>query len=147
MKQSNSIIMVETIHTVGPAIKVSVTIEADETELDEVRELTAGLDADSEVAVAEEEATEESELTEDQRYVIAALQNSPRSALRVVHRVATELDDSPFDDFVEGSDENSWNDERQYIRDILWSMKSDGLVDNDGQLWYAVEDAPTDVLD
>jgi hypothetical protein len=61
--------------------------------------------------------------------------------------VATELDGSPFDDFVEADDETGWNDERQYIREMLWSMKSDGLVDNDGQLWYTVEDAPADVLD
>ena len=127
-------------------MKVEVTITADDVELEEVNELIAGLADGSglEATVEDEEVTEELELTENERYVLASLQEEPRSALRVVHRVATEIEGAPFDSFDE---DDGWNEERREVREVLWSMKSDGLVDNDGQLWYPTDEAPTNVLD
>jgi hypothetical protein len=61
-----------------------------------------------------------------------------------VHRKATEIEGSPFDDYVQN---DGWNDERQNIREILWSLKSDGLVDNDGQLWYPTDEAPSNTIE
>ncbi|QLG62000.1 hypothetical protein [Halorarum salinum] len=119
---------------------------ADETELPQIRSLIDGIEDEAELTVTDDEENDPSDLdlTNEQRYVIAALQESPESALRVVHRVATELEGTPFDDYQE---EDGWTDERQHIRDMLWSMKSDGLVDNDGQLWYATDEAPPYVLE
>ena len=73
----------------------------------------------------------------------AAVQASSGSSLRVIHRTANELDDSPFDGY---SQEDEWNDERAEVQGILWSLKSDDLVRNDGQQWYPTNDAPLDVI-
>jgi hypothetical protein len=126
-------------------MQVEVSITADETELSTVANLIAQLEEETELDLStQSERSHDQDLNEEQRYIIAALHEQPRSALRVVHRVATNLDSSPFDSFDE---DNGWNDERQNIRDSLWSMKSDGLVDNDGQLWFPTDQAPTNVLD
>ncbi|WP_207587147.1 hypothetical protein [Halomontanus rarus] len=125
-------------------MQVEVSITADETELSAVTNLIAQLEEEAELDVStQSERSNDLDLTEEERYIIAALHEQPRSALRVVHRVATNLDGSPFDSFDE---DNGWNEERQNVRDLLWSMKNDGLVDNDGQLWFPTDQAPSHVL-
>lgn len=122
-------------------MRFNLNIEADRDELSEIIAILEQLETSPDVTInhEEEEAQPVTNLTDEERFVIASLHANPRSALRVVHRLATELRGSPFDDFDE---DNGWNDERQRIRDLLWSMKSDGLVHNDGQLWYATDEAP-----
>ena len=45
-----------------------------------------------------------------------------------------------------GTVENGWNDEREEVRGIRWSLKSDDLVRNDEQQLYPTDDAPPDVI-
>lgn len=91
--------------------------------------LVAQLEEQSDLDVtATDEPSPGRDLTEQEQYIIAALQEQPRSALRVVHRVATTLDGSPFEEF---DDDDGWNEERKEIRDLLWSIKFENQVDNE----------------
>lgn len=124
-------------------MEVTVTIAADEDELSEVIPVLSSLSesASAEVDTGGELNSVESaigSLSEEERYVLWALQESPGSALRVIHRTATQAEDSPFNDF---DSDNGWNDERQRVRNILWELRGE-LTRNDGQLWYPTEDAP-----
>ncbi len=126
-------------------MQIEVSITADGSELPAlVGALTTLKDADISVTTKEPETDHVvPDLTEEERYVLAAVQASSGSALRVIHRKANELDGSPFDAY---SREDGWNDEREKLQNILWSLKSDNLVRNDGQQWYPTDDAPLDVI-
>lgn len=126
-------------------MEIEVTIQADDGELPVIAQTLENLASESEIAVTREsDDGRELDLDEEERYVLAALQEEPGSALRVIHRTATEIAGSPFDDYQQ---EDGWNDERQNVRSILWSFEDDGIVRNDGQLWYPTDDTPTDLLE
>lgn len=123
-------------------MEIEITIKADESELSEVTEMLSGLDAETEVAAGDEGESPIDELTEEELYVIAAVQESPRSALRVIQRTANQLEGSPFTEYDE---DEGWNEERERIQSLLWSLSEDGWVENDGQQWYPGERAPDSI--
>jgi len=123
-------------------MQIEITIKADENELSEVAEMLSGLDAETEVADSDESESAVDELTEEELHVIAAVQESPRSALRVIQRTANQLEGSPFTEYDE---DEGWNEEREQIQSLLWSLSEDGWVENDGQQWYPGERAPDNI--
>jgi len=132
-------VVLETVET----MQIEVTIKADKSELSEVTEMLSGLDAETQVADSDESDSAVDELSEEELYVIAAVQESPRSALRIIQRTANQLEGSPFTEYDE---EEGWNDERERIQSHLWSLSGDGWVENDGQQWYPGEKAPDNIL-
>ena len=125
-------------------MQIEITIKADQSELSEVTEVLSGIDAETGVAIDDESDSAVDGLTEEELYVIAAVQESPRSALRVIQRTANQLEGSPFTEYDE---EEGWNDEREQIQSHLWSLSEDGWVGNDGQQWYTGEKAPDNILE
>lgn len=128
-------------------MKLELTITADESELPPLVNALSTLEDGIDVSVGTDEDEGDrgaTDLTEGKRYVLAAVQESPGSALRVIHRTTNGLEGTPFEEY---SQEDGWNDEREEVQDLLWSLKSDDLVRNDGQQWYPADDAPTDVIE
>lgn len=125
-------------------MEIELSITADESELPMIINALSEVEDSVDVSVGEPgEAPSASDLSEDQRYVLAAVQESAGSALRVIHRTANELDGSPFGEY---SEEDGWNDEREEVQRLLWLLKRNDLVRNDGQQWYPTDEAPTDLL-
>jgi len=125
-------------------MEVELSITADESELPMIVNALSEIEDSIDVSVGERgEGPSASDLSEDQRYILAAVQESPGSALRVIHRTTNELDGSPFDEY---SEEDGWNDEREEVQRLLWLLKRNDLVRNDGQQWYPTDEAPTDLL-
>ena len=125
-------------------MEIELSITADESELPMIINALSEVEDSVDVSVGEPgEAPSASDLSEDQRYVLAAVQESAGSALRVIHRTTNELDGSPFDEY---SEEDGWNDEREEVQRLLWLLKRNDLVRNDGQQWYPTDEAPTDLL-
>ncbi|ELZ21071.1 hypothetical protein C475_18973 [Halosimplex carlsbadense 2-9-1] len=127
-------------------MRLELTITADKSELPLIVNALSTLEGDVDVSVdadGDDGGQIAIDLTNEGRYVLAAVQESPGSALRVIHRTVNELDGTPFEGY---SQEDGWNDEREEVQGLLWSLKSEDLVRNDGQQWYPTDDAPTDVL-
>jgi hypothetical protein len=134
----------ENITDNGSTMEIELSITADESELPMIINALSEVEDSVDVSVGEPgEAPSASDLSEDQRYVLAAVQESAGSALRVIHRTTNELDGSPFDEY---SEEDGWNDEREEVQRLLWLLKRNDLVRNDGQQWYPTDEAPTDLL-
>lgn len=126
-------------------MQLELSITADESELPMIVSALSEIEDSVDVSVAGRgEIPSADDLTEDQRYVMAAVQESPGSALRVIHRTTNELEGSPFDEY---SEEEGWNDEREEVQRLLWLLKRNDLVRNDGQQWYLADNAPTDLLE
>jgi hypothetical protein len=127
-----------------PTMEIELSITADESELPMIVNALSVIEDSVDVSVGERgEGLSASDLSEDQRYVLAAVRESPGSALRVIHRTTNELNGSPFDEY---SEEDGWNDEREEVQRFLWLLKRNDLVQNDGQQWYPTDEAPTDLL-
>lgn len=123
-------------------MQIEVAITANGSELSEIVDMLQTID-DADIAVSEEEEDEDvldADLSEEKRYVLTAVQESPNSALRVIHRKATGLDGSPFSEYDR---DNGWNNERETVQSILWGLKDKGYVKIDGQRWLPTDDAPT----
>lgn len=127
-------------------MQLELTITADESELPLVVNALSTLEGDVAVSVGadgDHGGRTAIDLTEEERCVLAAVQESPGSALRVIHWTVNELDGTPFDEYLQ---EDSWNDEREEVQGLLWSLKGDDLVRNEGQQWYLTDEAPIDIL-
>lgn len=80
--------------------------------------------------------------TDEHRYVFRSLVQNRGRARRVIHRAATQFEDSPFDDF----DPDDVTAERGRIGEILWELQRLDYAYHDGNQWYPeseefVEDA------
>jgi hypothetical protein len=129
----------------GFTMEIELSITADESELPMIVNALSEIEDSVDVSVrGSGEGPSANDLSEDQRYVLAAVQESPGSALRVIHRTTNELDGSPFNEY---SEEDGWNDEREEVQRLLWLLKRNDLVRNDGQQWYLTDEAPTDLLE
>lgn len=123
-------------------MKIEVAVTADRSELPEIVEMLQTVGDSPDVNVSEEEENEDvldADLSEEERYVIAAVQESPSSALRVIHRKVTGLDGSPFSEYDR---DDGWNNEREAVQSILWNLKDKGYVRIDGQRWLPTDEAP-----
>lgn len=115
--------------------------------IEELNRVVANLDPETDVGVgvaldADGERDKIEDLSEEQKYVLKALRELPDGgALRVVHRLAAENEESPFDDY---DSDNGWNEERKTVRSHLQALKRKGLVEREKQTWMVTERAESD---
>lgn len=116
----------ETFQKLGTVEGVSTGVEAtdervDEDEGDETKSLEELLD----------------ELPDDEhRYVFRALIQESGHSRRVIHRKATQMEGSPFDNF----DPDDETPERSEVGSILWELEDRGYAKHDGNRWYPVSE-------
>lgn len=70
--------------------------------------------------------------SDEHRYVFRALVQNRGRARRVIHRAATQFEDSPFDDF----DPDNETDERGRIGELLWELQRLDYAYHDGNKWF-----------
>ncbi|WP_396614071.1 hypothetical protein ACH9L7_19985 (plasmid) [Haloferax sp. S1W] len=98
----------------------------------------AQVEADSDGATDEDSETRSyeemlNELPSDEhRYVFRALVQNRGRARRVIHRAATQFEDSPFDDF----DPDNETSERGRIGELLWELQRLDYAYHDGNKWF-----------
>jgi hypothetical protein len=115
--------------------------------IEELNQIVASLGPETDVDVevtadADDERGNIEDLSEEQKYVLKALRELPDGgALRVVHRLAAENEESPFDDY---NSDNGWNEERKTVRSHLQALQRKGLVEREKQTWIAAERAESD---
>ena len=112
--------------------------------IEELNRIVANIDPETDVEVEVTSGTDDergkiADLSEEQKYVLKALGELPDGgALRVVHRLAAEDGESPFDDY---DSDNGWNEERKTVRSHLQALQRKGLVEREKQTWIATEGA------
>lgn len=115
--------------------------------IEELNRIVASLGSETDVDVdvtsdADEERGKVEDLSEEQKYVLKALRELPDGgALRVVHRLAAEDNESPFDDY---DSDDGWNEERKTVRSHLQALQRKGLVEREKQTWMATGRAESD---
>lgn len=115
--------------------------------IEELNRIVASLGSETDVDVdvtsdADEERGKVENLSEEQKYVLEALRELPDGgALRVVHRLAAEDNESPFDDY---DSDDGWNEERKTVRSHLQALQRKGLVEREKQTWMATGRAESD---
>jgi len=129
--------------------EITITIEEDDEVPAAVREFIGQqLRGDGEAVEVETEsdektADEESETrsyeamldelpSDEHRYVFRALVQNRGRARRVIHRAATQFEDSPFDDF----DPDNETAERGRVGEILWELQRLNYAYHDGNKWF-----------
>ena len=100
----------------------------------------ANVGVESEEAPKEDESDETKsyeeileELPSDEyRYAYRALVQESGHSRRVIHRKASQIDGSPFDNF----DPENETPERREIGDILWDLEKRGYARHEGNKWF-----------
>ncbi len=137
-------------------IELTVTIEIDEDDPEQTSHLTEmietlgkinGVGTDVETIggdISQDEGDETKSLEElldelpddEHRYVFRALIQESGHSRRVIHRKATQIDGSPFNNF----DPDNQTPEREEVGRILWALEDRGYAKHEGNRWYPVSE-------